>query len=111
MMKYKLDSRVLVQIEENFKVCRETATETLYIRKVDGKGEMYYLERRLSVGNDDFEPNSPGTLRLKPSDGILSAKLKGKVNNRESTNTKEATSMTVVVQEEVPPTKWFFGLF
>lgn len=110
MKTYKLDSRVLVQIEENFKVSRENAADSIYIRKVDAKGEMYYLEHRLTAGLDDADGVSPRHYQTKR----LETDSKSKVNaskNRESSNTKEATFTTVVVPEDPQKTKWFFGMF
>lgn len=113
MKRYKLDSRVLVQIEENFKVNRENASDDLYIRQVDSKGEMFYLERRLSIGGEDNELNYAADFQINPMiDKHLANKKNPLRNNRESTNTKEATNITLVVQEDFNKQKWFFfGLF
>lgn len=111
MKQYKLDSRVLVQIEENFKLSREQASDLLYIRQVDSKKEMFYLERKLSAGEEEVQGNSPRIQEYKNQETQATNKKINDRRNRESLNTKEATTLTVMVQEELPKKKWFFGLF
>lgn len=93
MDRYKLDNRVLVQIEESFKLNRETATELLQIRRLDSKTDMYYLEKKPGLPLADSKMPAD----LKRSQGVI------KVDNRASANTKEASE---VVNEQETPAKF-----
>lgn len=87
MLRYKLDNRVLVQIEESFKINRDNANDLLYIRKLDTKGEMYYLEKKLSIGGLEIDPRASMLGANKQQQSTI------RLNNRESTNTKEGSEM------------------